>query len=94
MVWRAFLHLLAACLLSAPLVAAGPADTPAQDRALDAWHACTTGPTTARLDRIDPNGRIHFHYSGPSERARMTACLREKRMEFRSSPKRETGKTP
>ena len=39
-------------------------------------------------------GRIHFHYSVPLDGARMTACLREKRVRFRASPGPETGKSP
>jgi hypothetical protein len=52
------------------------------------------GPTTARLDLTEAKGRIHFHYSEPSDGTRMTACLREKQVRFRASPGRETGKSP
>lgn len=91
---RAFISTLAGGLLSAPFSAARAGNTPAQDRSLEAWNACTTGPTTARLDLIEAKGRIHFHYSGPSDGARMTACLQEKRVRFRASPGPETGKSP
>ena len=90
---RAFLGTLAGGLLAAPFSAARAANTPAQDRALEAWNACSTGPTTARLDLIEARGRIHFHYSEPSDGARMTACLREKGVRFRASPGQETGKS-
>jgi len=91
---RTFVVTLAGALLAAPFSAARTPNTPAQDRALEAWNACTTGPTTARLDQIEAKGRIHFHYSGPSDGARMTDCLREKRVRFRASPGPETGKYP
>jgi hypothetical protein len=91
---RAFIGALAGGLLAAPFSAARAANTPAQDRALEAWNACTTGPTTARLDLIEAKGRIHFHYSESSDGAHMTACLREKRVRFRASPGQETGKSP
>jgi hypothetical protein len=87
---RAFL----AGLVAAPFFATRAPNTPAQDRALEAWNSCTTGPTTARLDQIEAEGRIHFHYSEPSDGARMTACLREKRVRFRTSPGGETSKAP
>ena len=45
--------LIAFGLLAAPFFAARAANTPAQDRALQAWDSCTTGPTTARLDLIE-----------------------------------------
>ncbi len=91
---RRFIGMLAGGLLAAPFSAARAANTRAQDRALEAWNACTTGPTTARLDLIEAKGRIHFHYSGPSDGARMTACPQEKRVRFRASPGQETGKSP
>ncbi len=91
---RAFLGTVAGGLLAAPSSAARTVNTSAQDRALEAWNACTTGPTTARLDLIDEKGRIHFHYSVPLDGGRMTACLREKRVRFRASPGPETGKSP
>jgi hypothetical protein len=75
---RTFVATLAGGLLAASFSAARAPNTPAQDRALEAWSACTTGPATARLDQIEAKGRIHFHYSEPSDGARMTACLREK----------------
>jgi hypothetical protein len=90
----AFLGLIAGGLLPAPSSAARAANTPAQERALEARNACTTGRTTARLDQIEAKGRIHFHYSEPSDGTRMTACLREKRVQVRASPGRETGKSP
>ena len=91
---RALLGLIAFGLLAVPFSAARAANTPAQDRALQAWNACTTGRTTARLDLIEAKGRIHFHYSEPSDGTRMTACLREKRVQVRASPGQETGKSP
>lgn len=91
---RAFLGLVVGGLVAASFSAATAANTPAQDRALQAWNACTTGPTTARLDQIEAKGRIHFHYSEPSDGTRMTSCLREKRVQVRASPGPETGKSP
>jgi hypothetical protein len=91
---RTLVGLIAFGLLAAPFFAARAANTPAQDRALQAWDSRTTGPTTARLDLIEAKGRIHFHYSEPSDGTRMTACLREKRVPVRASPERETDKSP
>lgn len=91
---RAFVGLIAGGLVVASFSMARAANTPAQDRALQAWDACTTGPTTARLDQIEAKGRIHFHYSEPSDGTRMTACLREKRVRVRASPGPEPGKSP
>ena len=91
---RTFLGLIAGGLLAASFSAARAANTPAQDRALEAWNACTRGRTTALLDQIEAKGRIHFHYFEPSDGTRMTACLQEKRAQVRASPERETGKSP
>ena len=53
---RALVGLIAFALLAAPFFTARAANTPAQDRALQAWNSCPTGPTTARLDQIEAAG--------------------------------------
>jgi hypothetical protein len=52
------------------------ANTPAQDLARSRWTACRTQVTDTELQRVQPDGRISFWYSGPGDEQAMRECLR------------------
>jgi len=52
-------------------------DTAAQKVAGRRFKACAAAVRDVRLDRIEPDGRIHFTYVSIDERDRLLRCLEE-----------------